>query len=326
MTEIGYARSSEEHPGSALVANARAAEEGGFSFIGISDHYHPWLTSQGHSPFVWSVLGGIAATTTRVRVGVGVSCPLMRIHPAVVAQATATTAEMLGDRFFWGVGTGENLNEHITGDRWPPIEVRLAMLEEAVEVIRRLWTGESVDHWGTHYTVENARIHTRPAQPPPIIVSGFGERSIELAGRIGDGFWSNKPSPEPIEAYEKAGGTGPRYGQLTICWAADEASARRTAHERWANAGVPGLLSQDLPTTLHFEQAAQAVTEDKVAESVPCGPDPGPVVDKLRTYADAGYTNVYLHQIGPDQQGFFGFWERELRPALTAVPGLIAAQ
>jgi len=326
MIEIGYALSSEEHPGSALVANARTAEEGGFSFIGISDHYHPWLTSQGHSPFVWSVLGGIAATTTRVRVGVGVSCPLMRIHPAVVAQATATTAEMLGDRFFWGVGTGENLNEHITGDRWPPIEVRLAMLEEAVEVIRRLWTGESVDHWGTHYTVENARIHTRPAQPPPIIVSGFGERSIELAGRIGDGFWSNKPSAEPIEAYEKAGGTGPRYGQLTICWAADEADARRTAHERWANAGVSGLLSQDLPTTLHFEQAAQGVTEDKVAESVPCGPDPGPVVDKLRTYADAGYTNVYLHQIGPDQQGFFGFWERELRPALTAVPGLIAAQ
>src|SRR5919112_4126258 len=188
MASFGYTLSSEEHPPGQLVQNARRAEEEGFDFVSISDHYHPWVTAQGHSPFVWSVLGAVAASTERIEVGVGVTCPIMRIHPAVLAQAAATTSLLFDGRFFFGVGTGEALNEHILGHRWPRPEVRLAMLEEAVDVVRRMWTGETVDHRGDFYEVENARLFDPPEQPPPVIVSGFGPQAIELAARIGDGY------------------------------------------------------------------------------------------------------------------------------------------
>jgi coenzyme F420-dependent glucose-6-phosphate dehydrogenase len=314
---IGYTLSSEEHRPNDLVANAARAEEEGFDFLTISDHYHPWTGAQGHSPFVWSVLGAIAASTESVPVAVGVTCPTIRIHPAVLAHATATTALLFGDRFSWGVGTGEALNEHVLGDRWPPPEVRLAMLEEAIQVVRQLWTGETVDHRGDFYVVENARLFDPPVEAPPIIVSGFGPEAIELAGRIGNGYWGNKPEREPIEQYEAAGGTGPRYAQVHLCWAADEASARRTVHEIWPTSAVPGQLSQDLPTWTHFEEAVTLVTEEQATESVPCGPDPEPVVESVRKFAEAGYDHVHLHQIGPDQDGFLRFWSDELRPALA---------
>ena len=172
MVTFGYTLSSEEHGPRDLVRNARRAEEAGLGFVSISDHYHPWVSAQGHSPFVWSVLGGIAEATERIQVGVGVTCPTIRIHPAILAQATATTALLLEGRFFWGVGSGEALNEHVLGHRWPPAPVRLEMLEEAVEVVRKLWTGETVDHRGQYYEVENARLFDPPAEPPPVIVSG----------------------------------------------------------------------------------------------------------------------------------------------------------
>src|ERR687883_157173 len=189
MVELGYALSSEEHTPNDLVRYARRAEEVGFAFALISDHYHPWLDQQGQSPFVWSVVGAIAHATQRLRLGTGVTCPTMRIHPAIVAQAAATAAAMMPGRFFLGVGTGENLNEHILGDRWPEADVRREMLEEAVEVIRLLWQGGQRSHHGRHYTVENARVYTLPETPPPIIVAASGPKAAELAGRIGDGFW-----------------------------------------------------------------------------------------------------------------------------------------
>jgi G6PDH family F420-dependent oxidoreductase len=316
MTSFGYTLSSEEHPPRQLVANSRRAEELGFDFVSISDHFHPWVTAQGHSPFVWSVLGGIAASTERLEVGVGVTCPTIRIHPAILAQATATTSLLFGDRFFWGVGTGEALNEHVLGDRWPRPEVRLAMLEEAIEVVRRLWTGETVDHHGTHYEVENARLFDPPDQPPPVIVSGFGDKSVKLAARIGDGFWGHSPEPAILERFAKNGGTGPRYAQINVCWAPDESTARKTVYEIWPNSGIPGQLAQDLPTWTHFEQAAELVTEEDATTTTPCGPDVEPVVESVRSFVDAGYDHLYFHQIGPDQDGFFRFWERELRPAL----------
>jgi len=315
MNELGYALSSEEHPPADLVAHARRAEEAGFRFALISDHFHPWVDRQGHSPFVWTVLGGIAQATERLEVGTGVTCPTVRIHPAIIAQAAATTADLFGGRFFLGVGTGENLNEHVTGARWPSVDVRLEMLEEAVEVIRRLWRGELTSHEGKHYTVENARIYTLPERLPPIHVAAGGAKAAEVAGRIGDGYIGTSPDPDTLRAFAEAGGRDkPRYGQVTVCWAADEADARKTALEWWPNAGLSGQLSQELPLPSHFEQAASLVTEDTLAESLPLGPDPERHLSTIRQYFDAGYDHVYVHQIGPDQAGFFDFYRREILP------------
>jgi coenzyme F420-dependent glucose-6-phosphate dehydrogenase len=315
--EIGYALSSEEHGPGDLVAQARRAEETGFHFALISDHFHPWTDSQGQSPFVWSVIGGIAQTTSRLSLGTGVTCPLMRIHPAVIAQAAATAAAMMPGRFFLGVGSGENLNEHILGDHWPEADVRLEMLEEAVDLIRRLWGGETLSHRGRHYTVENARIYTRPEQPPPILVAGSGKKATALAGRIGDGFIGTKPDADAVKSFENAGGQDkPRYGQMTVCWAGDEATARRTAHAIWPTAGMPGELSQELKLPAHFEQVAQTVSEEDVAEVIVCGTDPQRHLDRIQEYRQAGFDHVYIHQVGPDQEGFFRFYQREVLPRL----------
>jgi G6PDH family F420-dependent oxidoreductase len=312
MASFGYTLSSEEHPPGELVQNARRAEEEGFDFVSVSDHFHPWVSAQGHSPFVWSVLGAIAASTERIGVGVGVTCPTTRIHPAILAQASATTSLLLGDRFFFGVGTGEALNEHILGSRWPRPEVRLAMLEEAVDVMRQLWSGETVDHRGEFYEVENAKLFDPPTSRIPVVVSAFGPAAVELAARIGDGYWGTSPTSELLDRYQEAGGSGPRYAQVDVCWAGDEASARKTVHEVWPNGGITGQLSQDLPTWTHFEQAAEMVTEEDAVGSKPCGPDPEAYVESVRAYLDAGYDHLYLHQIGPDQDGFFRFWRDEL--------------
>ncbi|MGH2928684.1 MAG: TIGR03557 family F420-dependent LLM class oxidoreductase, partial [Solirubrobacteraceae bacterium] len=232
MPRFGYSLSSEEHPAQALVDQAAAAERAGFEFAGISDHYHPWVDAQGQSPFVWSVLGAIAQRTERLLLLTGVTCPTVRIHPAIVAQAAATTATLLPGRFWLGVGTGENLNEHILGDRWPPTSVRREMLEEAVDVIRQLFTGRQVEHRGRHYTVENARVYSLPEQPPPILVAGAGPKSAELAGRIGDGYVGVAPKGELVEQFEQAGGQGkPKVGQLHVCWSEDPKRASRTALE-----------------------------------------------------------------------------------------------
>jgi G6PDH family F420-dependent oxidoreductase len=318
VTTFGYTLSSEEHPPHELVANAQRAEEVGFEFLSISDHYHPWVSAQGHSPFVWSVLGAISRTTDEVAVGVGVTCPLVRVHPAIVAQAAATTSLLFDDRFFLGVGTGEALNEHVVGVRWPPPAVRREMLEEAVGIIRALFSGETVEHRGEHYEVDNARLFDPPAAEVAIVVSGFGEESAELAGRIGDGYWGNAPDADLVGAFEKAGGSGPRYAQLNVCWADSVEHGRRTAYETWPNAAIPGQLAQDLPTWTHFEQASEVVTEDDAIRSVPCGPDlVDALKDSVQQYVDAGYDHLYFHQIGPDQEGFLDYWHRELRAALS---------
>jgi G6PDH family F420-dependent oxidoreductase len=316
MTQFGYTLSSEEHAPPALVRNAAQAEAEGFDFCSISDHFHPWVERQGHSPFVWSVLGAIAASTHRIEVGVGVTCPIVRIHPAVVAHAAATTSLMFDGRFFLGVGTGEALNEHILGHRWPPPATRRAMLAEAVDVMRELWRGETVDHRGDFFTVENARLFDPPLHPIPMVVSGFGSEAIELAARIGDGYWGHSPERDAIDRFESAGGSGPRYAQLNLCWAEDVERARKTVYETWPNTGVAGQLSQDLPTWTHFEEAVEPLTEEQVVASVPCGPDPEPVLDSVRQFVDAGYDHLYFHQIGPDQEGFFRFWREELADAL----------
>ena len=317
MVEIGYALSCEEHPPNDLIRYARRAEETGFTFALISDHYHPWVDRQGQSPFVWSVIGGIAQTTQHLRLGTGVTCPTMRIHPAIIAQAAATSATMMPGRFFLGVGTGENLNEHILGQRWPPHDIRLAKLEEAVKVIRLLWQGETCTHRGQHYTVENARIYTLPDELPPIMVAASGQHAAEVAGRIGDGLINVAPVEDIVEHFQRAGGNGkPRYGQLTVCWAQDEASGRRMVHDDWPNSGVQGELSQELPSPAFFEQAAKMVREEDIAEKIPCGPEPEHHIKEIKAFVEAGFDHVYIHQIGPDQEGFFQFYERHVLPKL----------
>jgi G6PDH family F420-dependent oxidoreductase len=317
VTRFGLTLSSEEHPPRRLVDIAELAEAHDFEFVSISDHYHPWIDAQGHSPFVWSMLGAIAERTSGLDVAVGVTCPTMRIHPAVLAQATATTGHLLDGRFTWGVGTGEALNEHITGERWPIAPDRIAMLEEAIDIIRRLWTGDEVTVRGDHFTVENARIYDPPSSSIPIVVSAFGPEAAKMAARAGDGLWTGADA-EIIETWRQAGGRGPVYSQITVCWAPTRDEAVELAHRVWPNTGVPGQLSQDLPTPKHFEQAASTVTKEMIADAVPCGPDAGPIIDKVREAVDAGVDHVYLHQIGGDQEGFCKVWATEIAEAVRS--------
>ncbi|HXF98490.1 MAG TPA: TIGR03557 family F420-dependent LLM class oxidoreductase [Gaiellaceae bacterium] len=310
--ELGYALSSEEHRPLDLVRNAVRAEEAGFSFALVSDHFHPWIDRQGESPFVWSVIGAIAASTERLRLGTGVTCPLVRIHPALVAQAAATCACLLPGRFFLGVGTGENLNEHILGDRWPSASERREMLAEAIDLMRELWEGGLTTFEGRHYVVHDARVYTLPAEPIQVVVAASGEAAAELAGRSGDGLVSTAPEAALVEAYRRAGGSGPAYGHLTVCYAAREEAARRTAREWWPNAALPGSLSQELALPRHFEEAAALVGEDALAQHVVCGPDPDAHAQAIARFAAAGFDHVYVHQVGPDQDGFIAFYEREV--------------
>src|SRR3982751_1270351 len=237
---LGYALSSEEHAPNDLVHHAHLAEAAGFSFALISDHFHPWVDAQGHSPFVWSVIGAIAHATERLELGTGVTCPTIRIHPAIVAQASATTAAMMRGRFFLGVGTGENLNEHVTGARWPLAWERLEMLEEAVEVIRKLWSGDEITHRGEHYTVEQARLYTLPDEPPELYVAASKPQAAEVAGRIGDGFISTAPDDELVSAFEDAGGSGkPKIGMIHVAYDEDEEAGHERAHKLWPNLPLP---------------------------------------------------------------------------------------
>jgi coenzyme F420-dependent glucose-6-phosphate dehydrogenase len=311
VTKFGLTLSSEEHGPRRLVDLAGSAEESGFDFVSISDHFHPWLAAQGHAPNVWPLLGAISERTESIDVAVGVTCPTVRIHPAILAQLTATVAGQLPGRFVWGVGSGEALNEHILGDRWPSAPERLEMLAEAITVIREMWSGETVSFDGKHYRVDHARIFDTPPHPIPIVVSAFGPRAAELAAEHGDGLWTTG-TDGMIDEWKQAGGEGPVYSQLTFCWGEDRESALDTVERVWPNSAVPGQLSQDLPTPEHFEMATSIVTREMLAEQVHCGPDLDPLVDQIEAAVDAGVDHLYLHQIGDDQEGFLQVWREVL--------------
>jgi G6PDH family F420-dependent oxidoreductase len=324
MVEVGYFLSSEEHGPNELLHQARLAEDAGIGSVWISDHFHPWLDTQGNSPFVWSVIGAIGATTS-LRVTTAVTCPIMRIHPAVVAQAAATAAIQTGGRFELGVGTGENLNEHILGQHWPVADDRLDMLEEACRVMRMLWSGEEVTYKGDHYTVENARLYTLPDSPPAIVMSGFGPKSTDRAAEIAEGYVSTRPDKELVDRYRRAGGIGEAQAGIKVCWGADEQECAELVHRLWRSSSVPGELSQELPTPAMFEQASQLVTVAQVAEKTPCGPDVEPIVESVKQYVDAGFDRIYINQVGPDQAGFFRFFTTELAPALREIGAVTAS-
>jgi coenzyme F420-dependent glucose-6-phosphate dehydrogenase len=313
--DLGYALSSEEHSPAELVRNARAAEEAGFGFGLISDHIHPWVDAQGHSAFVWAVIGGIAQATSKFRVGTGVTCPLIRIHPAIVAHAAATCACLMPGRFFLGIGTGENLNEHVLGAKWPAPDERLEMLEEAVEVMRLLWQGDYQTHRGKHYTVENLRIFDLPEEPIELAIAAMQPQAAELAGRVGDSLVNVAPKEEIVKKFEEGGGRGkPKYGQVTVCYADSKEKAKKTAFEIWPNALVEGSASQELPLPSDFEELTEDREADELDDKLVLGNDVDEYVEEIEKYDQAGYTHVYIHQIGRDQESFLEFARSELLP------------
>ena len=307
---IGYFLSCEEYTPAELIEQARLAQDAGFRGLWISDHYHPWNDAQGQSPFVWSIIGALSQVIT-IPVTTAVTCPIARIHPAVIAQAAATSAVLHDGRFTLGVGTGEALNEHVTGERWPFAGERLDMLEEAVDVMRRLWEGDFVTHRGPHFTVEQARIYTVPPAPPKVYVSAFGPKAIETAARIGDGYISTSPDADMVKQFRRLGGDKPAQGGFKGCFAPTEDEGVEIAHRLWATSGVPGELSQVLPSPKHFEQAAQLVTPEMTRGALPCGPDPAKHAEQLKAYEDAGFDEVYVASIGPHYAEFIDLYRRE---------------
>lgn len=315
---LGYKLSCEEHRPNDLVRQARMAESVGFSFALVSDHFHPWTDEEGQSPFVWSVIGAVAQATGDLVLGTGVTCPTTRIHPAIVAQAAATSAAMMPGRFFLGVGAGENLNEHIVGKGWPEGKIRQDRLAEAIEVIRLLWRGGKQSHHGRYYTVEGARLYTLPESTPPLYVAAAGPRGATIAAKLGDGLVGTTPDAEMMRAFDEAGGSNkPRYGEITVCFGADEETAVKTAHRVWGWSVLPGAIMTELPLPSQFEAASKIVTEEQVANAYACGPDPERHLKVIRKYQAAGYSHLCVHQIGPDQEGFLRFYAKEILPRVA---------
>jgi G6PDH family F420-dependent oxidoreductase len=315
MARYGYFLSSEEYDPAELVRQARLAEEAGFDALCISDHFHPWLDEQGESGLVWSVIGAISQVTT-LPITTFVTCPTARIHPAIVAQAAATSAILTGGKFVLGVGSGEALNEHITGQRWPSAGVRLEMLAEAVLVIRRLFSGRLITHHGPHYTVETARLYSLPSEPPPIYVSGFGPKASRLAGQIGDGYINTAPAAELVRTFrENGGGVKPALAGLKVCWDSDAGRARKTMHRVWPNDYLPGEAAQLLELPRHYRKLSSLVTEDMV--TAPCGPDAGVHTSAINEYLEAGFDEVFIQQVGGSVEGFFEFYAEQVLPQLA---------
>jgi len=317
MTTFGYKLMSEEQGPEALLHNAVLAERAGFDFVAISDHFHPWSNKQAHSPAAWTVLGAIAARTERVKLVTAVTCPTHRYHPATVAQAAATLDLLSQGRFTLGLGSGESLNEHIVGQGWPSPAQRQDMLFEAVELIERLFTGDEITHEGEFYTLDRAKLWDRPKAPVKLAMAAGGPRAAGLAGERGHGLFTTEPSRELVQAWSKAGGKGARYAEVALCWAKDEASARRIALDSSAFSLLGWDVLTELPTPDGFDAAAKLAREEDIAEKIPCGPDPERHVDAVRTFIEAGFDHIVLRQPGVEQEGFMAFWQHELKPRLA---------
>jgi G6PDH family F420-dependent oxidoreductase len=320
MTLVGYTMMCEQAGPKQLVRDAVLAEEAGFDFAVISDHYFPWLDSQGHSPYAWCVLGAAAQATDHIPLMTYVTCPIRRYHPAVVAQKAATMQLLSDGRFTLGLGAGENLNEHIVGGRWPIAGVRHEMLTEAVEIIRALWAGETVTYRGKHFDVESAKVWDLPEVAPPIGIAVSGPASCRLAGRHGDAMIAVEPRADLGRRFDAAGGSGkPRIGQIALSYDPDRHAALRRAMDqfRWFTGGW--RVNAELPVPASFDQASRTVREDDVANQMPCGPDAAHHAAGVREFEGAGFTHVALVQVGGDTQEQFITWAAtELLPALRA--------
>jgi G6PDH family F420-dependent oxidoreductase len=316
--QIGYKLSAEGFGPQGLIRQAVRAEEAGFDFVEMSDHYHPWLDTQGHSPFVWTVLGAIAARTQWIGLATGVTCPTIRYHPAIIAQAAATLAIVSDGRFALGIGAGERLNEHVVGRRFPAAHIRHQMLREAIEIIRLLWSGGYQSYEGRHLILEDARLYDLPASPPSIVVAAGGSEAAKIAATLGDGLFATAPDAGLIETYRAAGGDGTRYGEVPLAWAPDEEAALQEAYRtsRWSLTGWK--VMSELPNPVNFEAASAAIRPDDIRRQFAVGPDVDTHIRAVRAFLDAGFEHVVLVNAGPDADGFFDFFARELAPALKS--------
>ena len=311
MTNFGYTLMTEQSGPRELVDYAVAAERAGFDFEVMSDHYSPWIVEQGHAPHAWTTLGAVAHATSRVGLMTYVTCPTMRYHPAVVAQQAATLQILAEGRFTLGVGSGENLNEHVVGQGWPALQERHAMLQEAVEIIRELHTGDLVDFRGEFFQVDSARIWDLPEQGVEIGIAVGGERAIEAFAPLADHLIGTEPSEELVSGWNSVPGA-PRIGdgaravgQIPICWDPDPDAAVRRAHEQFRWFGGGWSVNADLPTPAGFAGATQYVRPEDVAESIPCGPDLDAIVEAVSAYWKAGFTDIAVVQIGDEGQDRF---------------------
>ncbi|HEX4504085.1 MAG TPA: TIGR03557 family F420-dependent LLM class oxidoreductase [Alphaproteobacteria bacterium] len=317
MLQFGYKLMSEEHGPLDLVANAARAEAAGFDFVSLSDHFHPWLEAQGHSSFAWSVLGAIARETKKVQITTGLTCPIVRYHPAIVAQAAATVALLSGNRFTLAVGAGERLNEHVTGARWPSTPERHAMLGEAIDIFRLLWTGEVHTHKGEHFEINHARLYDPPEKPIPVIVGVSGEGGLKLAADKGDGIMATEPKKALTKGFkQRSPKPGPCYSEVALAYAPSEKAGLTLAKERFSFSALAWDVNSELPNVDGFEAAAKFVREEDLAETIACGPDPERHIEAIKKHIDAGFDHICLVGIGPDQKGFCKFFESELKPRL----------
>ena len=318
MTKLGYMLMTEEHGPRELVENAKRAEEAGFDLVAISDHYHPWLDAQGHSPNAWSVLGAIATNTSKIEITTAVTCPFIRYHPAIIAQAAATVSILSDGRFTLGLGAGELLNEHVVGKYWPSPKIRHEMLLESIDIIRLLWKGGVRSYQGKHLSLDRARVFDLPEKPPCIIVAIGGKDVAELAAKKGDGIIMTQPDSKLIQDWQNAGAKRKesKYCIVPLCWAKTKDEAIDIAHKYvpWALSGWK--VMSELPSTENFEAAAKLVTREQIAENIPCGLDPETHLKSIFRYIDAGFNHVILMGIGPEQEEFINFFEQKLAPKL----------
>lgn len=316
MAQIGYKLMTEEHGPRALVENAVRAEAAGFDFVGISDHFHPWLKSQGHSPFVWSVLGAIAHATQKVGIATGLTCPIIRYHPAIIAQAAATVSLMSKGRFTLAVGAGERLNEHVTGARWPSIPERHDMLGEAIDIFRALWTGEVQNYTGEHFVLDHVQLFDPPERPIPIVLGVSGDRSVALAAEKADGMMTTEPNAELVSDFRKKV-KGPCYAEVALAYASSVEEGQRLAHERFRFSAFDWSVNSELPSVEGFEAATKFVRPEDVAKAISCGPDAETHLTAIKKYLDAGFDHIALLGIGPNQDDFIKFAETKLLPKLV---------
>jgi G6PDH family F420-dependent oxidoreductase len=314
--QIGYKLFAEGYDPNEIVRQAVEAERAGFDFVEVSDHFHPWLHSHGHSGFAWSMLAAIAAKTERIGLATGVTCPSIRYHPAIVAQAAATTAILSDGRFVLGVGAGEQLNEHVVGRGWPSVTERHELLREALEIIRLLWSGGYRSYEGKHLRLEDARVFDLPGEQVPIAVAIGGKRGAAIAAELGDGIFATDPDAELIGAYEAAGGNGRKYAEVPLSWAPDEDAAAKSAHEMFRFGVLGWKVLTELPNPVNFEAATELVDVDTMREGFACGPDVERHLEVARRFADAGFDHLALINAGPDPDGFFEFFSEELATRL----------
>ncbi|GAA1831427.1 LLM class F420-dependent oxidoreductase [Pseudonocardia alni subsp. carboxydivorans] len=317
--QIGFKLFAEAHTPQEMVRQAVRAEEAGFDFVEISDHYHPWLESHGHSGFAWSILAAIAMRTERIGLATGVTCPTIRYHPAIIAQAAATTALLSDGRFTLGVGSGEQLSEHVTGHPWPVVGVRHAMLREALEIIRLLWSGGYRTYRGAHLSVEDARVFDLPETLPDIVVAAGGPKAARIAGELGDGLFATEPRTDLIDAYTAAGGTGSRWAEVPLAYAGTVDAALDSAHRLFRFGPTGWKIQAELPNVRNFEAATAFVRREDMADAFGAGPDVETHVATAKGFADAGYDRLALISAGPDVEEFFAFYEGELAGRLRAL-------